>query len=88
MAANAFIFFIAGFETTSSTISYCLYELAKNEEIQECLYKEILDAVNKKEGIIDYSLLNMIPLLDMVIDGIEVKYFFLKGIQKKLMTKC
>ena len=39
--ANAFGIFTAGFETVSSTICYCLYELALNNDIQDRVRQEI-----------------------------------------------
>lgn len=34
MAAQAFIFFIAGFETSSTTMNYAFYELAYRQTIR------------------------------------------------------
>lgn len=68
LAANAFVFFVAGFETTASTISYCLYELAMNPEIQVKLrekIKQTLDANNEK---LEYDTLKDMKYLDMVIN--------------------
>lgn len=41
LTANLFIFVLAGYETTAATISYCLYEIAKNKNIHEKAQKEI-----------------------------------------------
>jgi len=47
--AQSIIFFIAGFETTASAITCCLFELANHPEVQEKLFNEIsskLDGVD------------------------------------------
>lgn len=69
IAANSFVFFIGGYETTSLTLSYCLYELALNQEIQEKLLAKILQAYNKNGGKIDFNSFHDMPYLDAVISG-------------------
>ncbi|KAJ9581326.1 hypothetical protein L9F63_023499 [Diploptera punctata] len=67
MTAQLYFFFIAGFETSSTTISFCLYELALNQDIQERLRKEINEVLKKHEGQITYEAVQNIEYLDNVI---------------------
>lgn len=69
MASNMFIFFIAGFETTASTMSYCLLELAANPNIQEKLVKEILSTLELNNNILTYDVIKHMPYMEMVIKG-------------------
>ena len=64
--AQGFIFFIAGYDTTASTLSYCLYELALNRNIQERLYEEIVSNLDS-DGDVNYENLAKLPFLDSVI---------------------
>ncbi|CAG9769275.1 unnamed protein product [Ceutorhynchus assimilis] len=41
--ANIVSIYFAGYETTSTTISFLMYELSKNQEVQDKLRKEIMD---------------------------------------------
>lgn len=70
MAAQTFVFFIAGFETASSMMAFCLYELSRHQDIQEELYNKIQEAVDSNGGEISYQVLMQIPYLDQVINGI------------------
>jgi len=61
--------FAAGFETTSTTLSYCFYELALNIHIQDKVRQEIQLNLSKNDGQIDNEFLMCLNYLDMVIAG-------------------
>lgn len=69
LAAQLFVFFVAGFETSSGTMSHALYELALNPEVQEKLKREIEDEMEKTGGKIDYEMIKSMKYLDMVFQG-------------------
>jgi len=70
MAAQAFVFFVAGFETSSSTMSYCLYELALQPEIQQRVRDEIESVLaNEEGGKLNYDALARMSYLDQVVAG-------------------
>lgn len=75
LAANVFVFFVAGFETSSSTLSFCLFELARNPEIQKKIQAEI-DRVFKPAGAdgITYDMLGDLKYLECCIDETLRKY--------------
>ncbi|XP_058055812.1 uncharacterized protein LOC131207219 [Anopheles bellator] len=66
MAAHAVTFFIDGFETSSLAMSFALYELARNQAVQEKLRGELLQARND-DGSIEYDTLLELPYLDQVL---------------------
>lgn len=65
-----FPFFTAGFETTASTLSYCLYELALNRDIQDRLRSEVQQVKNKSGGqTMSYDLLREMTYMDAIVSG-------------------
>ncbi|XP_025207717.1 probable cytochrome P450 6a13 [Melanaphis sacchari] len=64
--ANAFGMFVAGFDTVSATVGYCLYQLALNNSIQDKVRKEIQLKLSKHNGQINYEFLMDLNYLDMV----------------------
>jgi cytochrome P450 family 6 len=77
IAAQAYIFFVAGFETSSATMTFCLYELALNPDIQERVRSEINAVLEKYGGNITYESIFEMKYLDKVVNGerIRVLYF-------------
>jgi cytochrome P450 len=49
---NMILFMLAGYETTSSTLTYCSYILAKHPEEQHKLIDEINSHFNKESKVI------------------------------------
>ncbi|KAJ0181076.1 hypothetical protein K1T71_003161 [Dendrolimus kikuchii] len=63
MLAQVAVFILGSIETSSSTLTYCLHEIAHHPDKQEKLFGEINEAVNKRsKSILDYN------------DLVELKY--------------
>ncbi|XP_037947260.1 probable cytochrome P450 6a17 [Teleopsis dalmanni] len=67
VAAQAFVFFIAGFETSSTTMGFALYELAQHQDIQNKLRQEINEVITRHNGIFSYECMKDMHYLDQVI---------------------
>lgn len=74
IAAQVFLFFFAGFETSSTAMTYALYELALNTAVQDRVRNEINDVINRHDGKITYDSLMEMTYLDQVIYGELIKY--------------
>ncbi|XP_067139926.1 cytochrome P450 3A7-like isoform X2 [Centruroides vittatus] len=64
--ANAIIFLLAGYETTSSALSFITYLLATHQDVQEKLRNEINEVV-EDETKLDYNAISKMKFLDQVI---------------------
>ena len=69
LIAQAFIFFIAGFDTSSTAIMFGLYELSVNVDIQTKLRGEINNVLQQHSGRITYEAVQEMKYLEQVIDG-------------------
>lgn len=67
--AQAFAMFAAGFDTVSTTLSFCLYELSFKKHMQEKLREEFIAAKANHNGKVDSELLMGLNYMDMVIAG-------------------
>lgn len=70
--AQAFIFFFAGADTSSTVISYAMTEISMNQEIQVKLRKEILEKTKETNGQITYDNLHEMTYLSQVVNGNEL----------------
>ncbi|XP_026488879.2 cytochrome P450 6B2-like [Vanessa tameamea] len=86
LVAQCTSFFGAGFETTSSTINFLLYELSKSKRAQDIVLEEV-DAYFKKHGYIKYECLNEMPYLEACIDETLRLYPTLGSVTREVM-KC
>ena len=69
IAAPAFVFYIAGYETSSATMTFCLYKLARNPDTQERVLNEIDTVLERYGGNITYEAISEMGYLDKVVSG-------------------
>ncbi|GMT23272.1 hypothetical protein PFISCL1PPCAC_14569, partial [Pristionchus fissidentatus] len=65
VVSNAWAFFLAGYETTSTALAFASYLLAKNPHVQETLYEEIISTFGEDE-MIDYDRVMKMPYMHAV----------------------
>lgn len=74
VAAQVFVFFVAGFETISTTLATCLYELALNPEVAKKIHDEIERVLEARGGKLDYDALKQMRYMECVIEETLRKY--------------
>jgi len=74
LAAQAFVFFLGGYETSSTTMTFCLYELALHQDIQDRLREETDDVLQKHDGKLTYESIQEMEYLDKVVSETLRKY--------------
>ncbi|CAG9859947.1 unnamed protein product [Phyllotreta striolata] len=73
MTAQALVFFIAGFDTSSTVLSFLAHQLAIDQDVQKKLQTEIDDVIKSQESVSYEDLLKM-KYLDQVISEILRRY--------------
>ncbi|KAF2894453.1 hypothetical protein ILUMI_11715, partial [Ignelater luminosus] len=74
LAAQVFVFFAAGYETSSTTMTFCLFELTQNLDMQKKVRDEINEVLKKHNGEITYDSLMEMKYMGQVIDETLRKY--------------
>lgn len=70
LVAQAVLFFIAGNDTVSTAMTFLLYELAINPDVQERLVQEIKEHNIKTGSKFDFTSVQNIKYLDMVVSEV------------------
>jgi cytochrome P450 family 6 len=69
LAAQVFVFFAAGYETSSTTMTFTLFELSQNHNLQDKLRQEINSVLAKHNNQITYDAIMEMTYMDQVING-------------------
>lgn len=85
IAAQAFVFYVAGYETSATTMSFLLYELAKNPDIQEKLHRETIEVLERHNGQMTYDTLQDMSYLENVFDETLRLYPLVEPLQRVAM---
>ncbi|XP_063709950.1 probable cytochrome P450 9f2 [Culicoides brevitarsis] len=81
--AQCLVFFMAGFETSSMTMTFMSYELALNKNIQNRLHEEIITAWdNLGDRHPTYEDINKLKYLDMVLSETLRKWTPVTGVDR------
>ena len=86
IAAQAFVFFAAGFETASSASSYTLHELAYSVEVQEKVHDEIDKVLVKYNNKISYDAIKELTYLEWTFKE-AMRIFPSLGLLKRQCTR-
>ena len=67
ITGQSIVFLLAGFETTSNTLSSLTYHLAKNPDVQDTLVEEVDEVLEAHEGRLDHETITDMPYLEACI---------------------
>lgn len=81
IAANVFVFFFAGFETSSTVMAYALYELAQNPDIQDRARVEIATVQQKHGGQMTFECVAEMTFLEQIINGKRYLVYLIRNEQ-------
>lgn len=69
LAAQCFVWFIGGYETSSITLTFTFFELAQDLDVQKRAQEEIDAVLEKHDGKLTYEILQEMTYLDMIVSG-------------------
>lgn len=86
LAAHAFSFFADGYDTSSITLSFLGYQLARHPHIQHRLRDEVKNVLARYDGQLTYESLNEMSYMDQVIKESQ-RLYTSGGVMGKVCTK-
>lgn len=76
IAGQVFVFYIAGNETSTSTIAYTLYELSQDDNLMIRAQEDIETALKKYNGQLTYESVMDMQFIDLCVKETLRKYPF------------
>ncbi|CAH2049424.1 unnamed protein product, partial [Iphiclides podalirius] len=86
IAAQSFVFYVGGYGTSATTITYMLYELAKNPHIQDRVVAEIDEVLARYNGEISYEALSELTYMDQTFSETLRKYPIIDPLQRNAQS--
>ncbi|XP_029651672.1 cytochrome P450 3A8 [Octopus sinensis] len=86
MLAQCVLLFLAGYETTASTLTFFTHLMAINPEQQEKLHQEIVDVLG--EDLPTYDSVQKLPYLNMCMDETLRLYPILNALDRQCNKAC
>nr|CAH0107693.1 unnamed protein product [Daphnia galeata] len=80
--AQSVLFLLAGFDTTASTLTNSIFQLARNPHVQEKLYDEINSRI-EEFGQVSHEMILNFPYIDQVINEVMRFYPALPRIERE-----
>lgn len=72
LVAQCLLFLLAGYETTSTTLAYIMYEMSVNPEAQKRLQEEIDELFPENVSYCDFLLVLIITFLSRPLDEVII----------------
>jgi cytochrome P450 len=69
LMAQAFLFLTAGFDTTSTTLEFLLFELSRNPKAHDKLREELLRVIQEEGDKLTYNSMAKLTYMDKCIKG-------------------
>ncbi|XP_062137473.1 probable cytochrome P450 6a21 [Drosophila sulfurigaster albostrigata] len=85
VTAQAYLFFNAGFETSSTTMGFALYELAQHSDIQQRMRDEVNKVLSANNGELTYEALKDMVYVNQVISEILRLYTVLPILSRQAL---
>ncbi|XP_061401503.1 cytochrome P450 6a9-like [Musca vetustissima] len=85
IATQIVLFFLAGYETFSTTVGFALFELARHQEIQNRLRQEIMEVWEKYEKDFTYESIKEMSYLQQIIQETLRLYIPVPALNRKCL---
>ena len=83
LVANAFLFFVAGLDTTSSTMTFLVHNLLHNPEVQEKIYQELVEVLGESNEITFEHVQSMKYLNNVIYETLRLHHPFSQVLERE-----